>query len=366
MARKARPWFRQFDGWWYVCMQGKQHRLAQGRKNKAAAFQRWHELEFEAAANPSVDSPDQTVASVIDAYLVHARHDLDAETHARRSRYLQLFAEIHGFRLAQDCLPIHLTQWLDSNKEWSSAWTRATVIKIVQRVFNWAARQRLIPSNPFFGVSQRPGEPRRPMTDEEFRRVIRATVKALPKGHKRRNSPKRPTAGTRFRNVLFFLRYTGARPSEMSSLTWDAVDFEHGVTILTEHKTRKLLRTPRPRIIQMVPEVAKLLKRIKRQEQFADPHVFLSSQGRPWRRDMLGLRLRRFRNKAGVGGDATLYGIRHQFGTMAVVNGVDIKTLAELMGHRSTQMTEHYCHLAGHQAHLAAAMKRAVAPRSST
>jgi integrase len=201
------------------------------------------------------------------------------------------------------------------------------------------------------------------MTDEEFRKVIRATVRWLPEGHKRRNPRKRPTAGTRFRNVLFFLRNTGARPSEMAALTWDAVDFENSVIVLTQHKTRKLLRTPRPRVIQMVPEVVKLLRRIKRQEPVADPHVFLSSQGKPWRRDMLGLRLRRFREKVGVPHDATLYGIRHQFGTMAVVNGVDIKTLAELMGHRSTQMTEHYCHLAGHQAHLASAMQRAVSTR---
>ena len=363
MARKARPWFRQSDGWWYVCVNGKQQRLAQGRKNKRAALQRWHELELEAAANPSVGSPDQTVASVIDSYLDHAKHDLDAETHTRRTRYLQLFAEAHGFRLVKECLPIHLTQWLDGKTEWVSDWTRATVIKIVQRAFNWAARQRLVSANPFFGVTQRPGEARRPMTDEEFRKLLRATVRGLPKGHKRRNPRKRPTAGTRFRNVMFFLRYTGARPSEMASLTWPAVDFDHGVIVLAQHKTRKLLRTPRPRIIQMVPEIAKLLRRIKRQETFSDPHVFLSSQGKPWRRDMLGLRLRRFRVKAKVPNDATLYGIRHQFGTMAVVNGVDIKTLAELMGHRSTQMTEHYCHLAGHQAHLASAMQRAVSRR---
>jgi hypothetical protein len=84
-------------------------------------------------------------------------------------------------------LPIHLTQWLDGKKDWVSAWTRATVIKIIQRAFNWASRQRLISSNPFFGVTQRPGDPRRPMTDEEFHKVIRATVRWLPKGHKRRN-----------------------------------------------------------------------------------------------------------------------------------------------------------------------------------
>jgi integrase len=211
-----------------------------------------------------------------------------------------LFAEAHGFRLVKECLPIHLTQWLDGKTAWVSDWTRATVIKIVQRAFNWAARQRLISANPFFGVTQRPGEPRRPMTDDEFRKVIRATIRRLPAGHKRRNPRKRPTAGTRFRNVLFFLRYTGARPSELVALTWDAVDFENGVIVLVQHKTRKLLRKPRPRIIQMVPEVAKLLKRIKRQEPIDHPRVFLSSQGKPWRRDMLGLRLRRFRDKAGL------------------------------------------------------------------
>ncbi len=363
MPQHAHPWFRRSDGWWYIKLRGKQQKLARGRKNRQAAIDRWHELMLEVASNPAVGNGEQTVASVIDAYLDHASRELAAETLQTRTRFLQVFAEAHGFRPVKDCLPIHLSQWIDANTQWVSDWTRATVIKIVQRAFNWAAKLRLISSNPFFGVTQRPGEPRRPMTDEEFRKVIRATVRGLPKGHKRRNPRKRPTAGTRFRNVLFFLRYTGCRPSEMSALTWDAVDFEHGVIVLVQHKTRKLLRTPRPRIIQMVPEVAKLLTRIKRQETFQHANVFLSSQGKPWRRDMLGLRLRRFRDKAGVPKDATMYGIRHQFGTMAVVNGVDIKTLSELMGHRSTQMTEHYCHLAGHQAHLAAAMQKAVLKR---
>jgi hypothetical protein len=89
------------------------------------------------------------VASVIDSYLDHSKHDLDADTHARRTRYLQLFAEAHGFRLVKECLPLHLTQWLDSKSAWASNWTRSTVIKIVQRAFNWATRQRLISANPF-------------------------------------------------------------------------------------------------------------------------------------------------------------------------------------------------------------------------
>ena len=43
--------------------------------------------------------------------------------------------------------------------------------------------------------------------------------------------------------------------------------------------------------------------------------------------------------------------------------GVDIKTLAELMGHTTSRMTEHYVHLAGCQKHLAAAMLQAVGRR---
>ena len=87
-----------------------------GGRTSQAALHRWHELILEAATNPSVDRPDQTVASVIDAYLDHAKQDLAADTHVRRTRYLQMFAEAHGFRLVKECLPIHLTQWLDGKK----------------------------------------------------------------------------------------------------------------------------------------------------------------------------------------------------------------------------------------------------------
>jgi site-specific recombinase XerD len=73
--------------------------------------------------------------------------------------------------------------------------------------------------------------------------------------------------------------------------------------------------------------------------------------------------MRRLRERAGLPKNAKMYGIRHQFGTQSVVNGVDIKTLSELMGHTTTRMTEHYVHLAGRSEHLAAAMQQAVSQR---
>ena len=363
MARQAHPWFRRSDGWWYVKASGKQLKLARGRQNKQLALRRWHELTLERASNPSVDSRNHTVASIIDLYLTHSKRSYSARSFSTRHHYLQRFAEVHGFRLISDCLPIHLTGWLDSNLKWKSDWTLAGIISIIQRPFNWAVLQRLIVANPFRGVRHRCGEPRRPMTDAEFHSLLRATVTPRP-GRSTPSCPrKRPTPGARFRQVLMFLRCTGARPGEMASLTWGDVDLDQGVIVLRRHKTIRTQRTPRPRVIQLVPSMVKMLKKIREQQRPGMTHVFLTAQGTQWNRSNLGLRMRRLRERAGLPNDVKLYGIRHHFGTQSIINGVDIKTLAELMGHTTSRMTEHYVHLAGCQKHLAAAMLQAVGRR---
>ena len=367
MPRKPNPWYRKSDGWWYIKINGKQQKLARGRENRQAAFDRWHELMAQRAANPPLDSDEHTVASIIDLHLTHGERSYTPDTLALHRFYLQSFAEAHGFRPVSKCIPMHLTNWLDSNPKWTSEWTRFGAIGIVQRAFNWASEQGVIAANPFRSIKRRKGEPRRPMADEEFLRLLRATVSRRRSGWKSNSPPlKRPTAGQRFRQLLFFLRYTGARPGEMAALKWADVDLERQVIVLRKHKTVTMQRTPKPRIIQLVPQVVRLLIRIRSQQSTNAEHVFQTARRTPWNRSNLGLRIRRLREKAGLPSDLKLYGIRHHFGTQSIVNGVDIKTLSELMGHTSTRMTEHYLHLAGRQEHLAAAMQQAVSPRPTT
>jgi len=361
MPRQAHPWFRRSDGWWYIKIDGKQEKLAKGRENRELARHRWHELMLERANNPSAESSEHTVASVIDLYLTHAKRVHAGRSYANRKYYLQLFAEVHGFRLVRDCRPMHLSLWLDANPRWASDWTRANVIRIVQRAFNWGMQQQMIEANPLRGVRQQKGEARRPMTEAEFRALLRATAPERPTGKKRIKRRQRPTPGERFRQVLFFLRYTGARPGEMAALTWDDVNLDNAVIVLRQHKTARTQRTPRPRVIQLVPLVVKLLHRVKSQRGARADLVFVTSHGTAWNRVNLATRMKRLRKRAGLPDHVKLYGIRHQFGTKSILNGVDIKTLAELMGHTTTRMTEHYIHLAGRQEHLAAAMRKAVA-----
>jgi integrase len=334
-----------------VVVDGVRHKLVKGKANREEAKRRLREIQTLRDKAPSQESRDLTVAGVIELYLAHQGKQLDERTLYGRKPYLQSFAEAHGFRKATELetKPFHLTSWLDENPQIKSDWTKVHVIAVLQRPFNWAVRQRLIPTNPFRGVSHRVGEPRRPMTDDELEKLL--------VGCEGRRSRQIPSPAERFRELLRFLRLSGARTCEASRLTWPDIDLDHALIVLKRHKTSRMQREPKPGAIPLVPELVQLLVAIRKRGEPGD-HVFHNHRGTPWNRCSLSLRMQRAREKAGIPEEVKLYGLRHAFGTRAVVSGVDIKTLAELMGHTPTRITEHYVHLAGQRSHLADAMRR--------
>lgn len=353
MARNAKPWFNREKKWWMVWLGGKQVKLAFGRPAKKEAEIRLKELQLQALKNPPSDADEQTIASVIEAYLKYETPNLAPNTLAIKRLYLQSLAENHGFRLVSEAKPIHLTEWLHQHPDWKSDWTISNVLKTVQRTFNWAVGEKVIRENPFKGKRHPEGDARRPLTREEFQALLRVPG---------RRSIHRPSPGARYRQVLVFLWRTGCRPCEVAGLRWSNVDLDHAVIVLKEHKTKKTQATPKPRVIPLDPVVVNLLRSIQKRGE--GELVFLNHRKTAWHHNSLGLRIRRSRKEAGIPNDAKLYGLRHAFGTRAIIDGgVDVKTLSELMGHTTTRMTEHYLHLAGQGAHLAAAMQRINAGR---
>ncbi len=355
MGRQAKPWYCTQTDRWMVYLDGQKISLAKGKGNKVEAKERFLQLELERSLNPDPQSRDATVASIVEAYLDFAKPNLSERTRYERTAILQSFCEAHGFRKIRECLPFHLTKWLRSQTTWKSDWTIHGAINAIQRPFNWAVQQGLIPKNPFKGITHPPGEPRRPLTPAEFQALLRATSGRVTK--------RRPSPGARFRQFLIFLWYSGMRPGEVSDLTWNDIDWQSASVVLRKHKTIRTQRHPRPRIVPLHPVLIKLLLSIKKRNQPSE-YIFQTDRGSKWMRSTLDQRVRRDRARGGIPADAKLYGIRHNFGTRAIVNGVDIKTLATLLGHTSTRMTEHYLHLAGQREHLAASMRLANARRS--
>lgn len=293
-------------------------------------------LAFERSEKPQ---PTYTARQVIDLYLSHQASKQAVRTLEGRKSVLDLFKRRFGETQVKDLGPADLVFWLDEQKQWKSDWTKKRAVATIQCVFNWCKKIRIC-SNPFEGVTHPEGDRGRPIEPDELRKMLRH-------------------AKPEFRRVIIFLYFTGARPYEMASIIWTFIDISRECIILKVHKTGRTRKDKAPRIIVLNRPVVKLLAWIRRHQAPEEKYVFLNAIGKPWSRRALGGRLERLRERAGLPKDARLYGLRHRFGTNAILKGIDIKTLSELLGHTTTRMTEHYVHIAGNVQHLHEALNRA-------
>ncbi len=307
MARSRKPWFNRERGCWMVWWNGRKVRLVDGDNDETTqqlAADKLADLQYEARHNKPNGS-EATVASVIDAYMTSAKQRLAQTTQDAHFPYLQSFAEAEGWRAVRDAAPANLGDWLAKHPEWKSDWTKNLAVRSVKTAFNWACDSaRRIPENPFRGFKHPPGEPRRDVTFEEFRSILQAM--------KSPSHRKRPTPSARCRQVLIFLWYTGARPSEAAKLKWSDINWKNNKIVLRRHKTARSQRVKRPRVIELDEPVVRLLKRIQRLNQPGE-HVFLNHRLKPWNKNSLALRVQRARKAAGVPDDAKLYGLRHEW-----------------------------------------------------
>ncbi len=331
MPRPSKPWFRTATGWWMVKLGGKQHKLAKGRKNKKAATAKFHELMAAQAQLP--ESPDARVVDICEAFLEFSAKHHAPDTYRNHRFYLQSFCEAAGLLPVAELRPFHVTRWCES-KPWNET-SQFNARRYAFRAMNWAVSEGLLGRNPLQGMKRPKPRPRqRALTEEEYRAMIRAS-------------------DGRFRLFLFVLRQTGARPKEVRDLKW--TDVREDRWVLWKHKTD---RTLRPRVIHLNQPMQKLMHVLRKRSE--SDYVFTNSRGRPWTTNAVRLRIQRLKKKLGLADDVCAYLFRHAFGTRAVLNGVDVATVAELMGHRSTEMISTvYLHLADQESHLQEAVRRA-------
>jgi integrase len=140
--------------------------------------------------------------------------------------------------------------------------------------------------------------------------------------------------------------HTGMRPSEQYSLIWSRVDFARQLVTVPEGKNGKTRHIPLNSVA-----VAAFQALRQRSLNASDP-VFVNIHREP---------LQGYKHwfdpavtEAGIR-DFTWYCLRHTFASRLVMAGVDLRTVAELMGHKTIQMTMRYAHLA--PAHQLAAVE---------
>jgi integrase len=278
------------------------------------------------------------IATVCDLFLDFSQKHHTADTYRGYREFLQDFCLTYGTLLGSDLKPLHVTRWLDSHPGWKGC--RRNAVVAVKRVFNWADSEGLLQPNPIKAVKKPPQRRRdRILTPAEKAEILVAI------------------ADRHFREYVFALLETGARPGEVRKVTAAHVNLELGVWTFAEHKTA--VKTGKPRVVYLTPAMVELTRRLT--QQYPDGPLFRGPRSkRGFTRNGVRCRFRTLRAKLPHLAGVISYTIRHSWATQALVNGVGIAHVAELMGHVDTSMvSQHYAHLAANVEHMREAARKA-------
>jgi integrase len=343
-----KPYFREFDGWWYAQVRlgdkRKQVKLVKGRDQERHAYELFNELKAK-EPDEIVEASGQTVFEAVKLFRDWSLKAQKPATSELARHFLQSFVD-HPFqkkacgKLKLSALKtLHVTDWL-VGKEWNAT-TRNRAISILKRALNWCVEQGVISKNPIAAM-KKPRELRREViVTEDQRKAIVAAVK-----------------DQAFLQFLFALGQTGARPVEIRTVT--AADLKDGYWEMGGKTTE---RTGDRRCVYLTPPMIELCRELAR----ANPEgpLFLNTRGKPWTRNAIRIRFRNLRKKLGLPKGIVAYTFRHAWVTDALERGVPIASLAELAGHSNTAMiSKVYSKLSQKRKHLAEMAAKAAGDQS--
>ena len=165
--------------------------------------------------------------------------------------------------------------------------------------------------------------------------------------------------GCKYELVYRVTLFTGMRQGEILGLTWDCVDFQHNALYVNKQlqKTKKVggqyvlapTKSGRSRMITVAPSVMDLLKKQKSQQaqmqllagQDWKNHwdlVFTNEFGGNLSHFTVYKTFKEIVRSMGLDQER-FHDLRHTFATLALQNGVDIKTVSSMLGHYDAGFT---------------------------
>lgn len=138
--------------------------------------------------------------------------------------------------------------------------------------------------------------------------------------------------------IVTVARFTGLRLSNILSLSWESVDIFRKVILVGKTKNGEPIGLPMNRT------VFDTLKKLNKVRHLSTKIIFPNNNGRKRCRHKVSREFKQACKKAGVE-NFRFHDLRHDFGSNLVQRGVDIYSVAKLMGHKDIRMTQRYSHL---------------------
>lgn len=147
------------------------------------------------------------------------------------------------------------------------------------------------------------------------------------------------------RSIVITAVHTGMRKSEVLGLTWSQVDLRERTIALERTKANERRVIPINDVL--LQELRSIPLRLR------SDFVFCKKNGDPY--GDIGKGFKAAVRRAGIE-DFRFHDLRHTFASHLVMSGVDLRTVQQLLGHKTMKMTVRYSHLS--KAHLQEAVNR--------
>lgn len=312
------------DGWWwidYTDPNGIRHREKVG-PSKAMAENALAKIRTAIVENRYFDIKKQENRILFDDFagmfieLHAAPHKRPRVVRRDRGLIKRLSTHFSGMNLSEITVPMIERYKAERSKEVSVA-TVNRELACLKTMFNKAILWDKATDNPVRKVKlfKENNQRKRYLEKEEIVRLINACQPHL-------------------KPIVITAIYTGMRKSEILNLKWKDVDFEHSIIYLIETKNGER------REVLMNDVVKNTLSNVQHRGRI--PYIFVGDNNKPYAnvRKSFDAALK----KCGII-DFRFHDLRHTFASQLVMSGVDIKTVQELIGHKTPEMTHRYAHL---------------------
>ena len=219
------------------------------------------------------------------------------------------------------------------NKNYTRS-TTARKLATLRSFYKFLVRRGYLQSSPVTVIRTPKQEKRLPKFLEEDQ--VEALFRA----------PDRSTLlGLRDLAMLEVIYSTGVRVSELVGLDIADVDFDQGILHIRGKGRRERLAPAGPKALEIITEYLAKRQQHHKPDDTPEQALFVNKSGQRLSTRSVRRKLDKYLAQANLDPSISPHTLRHTFATHMLNRGADLRSVQELLGHRSLSTTQIYTHL---------------------